>query len=146
MTTNNTTQLAINEILQNFASSYNERNIEKILSLFAMDDDVSVFGTGSDEYRIGRKEIYKQILRDFTQSDSLTISIKNSSISSIGLVAWAHGKFELNAVSQNQSIQVEMRFSMIFENRSEHWLIQHAHFSVTQENQEEGYSFPNLNP
>lgn len=62
-------------VLNKFIEAYSNRDMEDSISLFALDDDVIVFGIEPDEKRVGLDGIKEQLTRDRTHTDSATIEI-----------------------------------------------------------------------
>jgi ketosteroid isomerase-like protein len=96
MKADNKTEAAVRSTLDKLAEGYARRQIETVLSAFAPDPDVVMFGTGADEKRVGRAQIKVQAERDWAQTESASMSYGWTSVSAAGDVAWVLAElFEL---------------------------------------------------
>lgn len=66
----NQTYSDVKAALDEWADSYIRRDIRRLLSCIAPDDDVVMYGTGADEKRIGLNAIRTQAERDWAQTDA----------------------------------------------------------------------------
>ena len=57
-----------------------ERDLDALMECFSDDVEVTVYGTGADERRVGREALIEQFHRDWNQSESATFS-----------PVWVHG-------------------------------------------------------
>lgn len=136
------TEAAVRSVLDSFAEGYEKRDMEGVLSLFAPDTDVVMFGTGADEKRVGLAEIRRQVERDWSQSDAITLTYGWTSVSAAGSIAWLAADVAFNATIGEQELTLEGRSTLVLENRYGKWLIVQGHFSLPASEQAEGESFP----
>ena len=129
-------------VLNGLAKSYGERDIDRVMALFAPDADVVWYGSGPDEKRIGTAEIRAQIERDWAQSDAASITYGHTSISSAGPVAWVAADLTFNVKVAGQEFDIDGRLTNVLEKREGEWLMVQGHFSVPSTAQDEGESFP----
>ena len=61
------------EMLAAFCRGYKNRDLPGLLKLFA--ENVHLWGSGRDEYRIGLKQVEEQLKRDWSQSEKAEIEI-----------------------------------------------------------------------
>ena len=136
------TEAAVKAVLDKVAEGYTQRDLDLVLSAFAPDPDVVMYGTGADEKRIGLSEIQAQAERDWSQTESAAITYGWTSVSAVGSIAWvaSNGTFQLKADGQEMTLPV--RITCVLEKRGEQWLIVQAHFSLPAAGQSEGESFP----
>jgi uncharacterized protein (TIGR02246 family) len=139
---NEQTETAVKEVLESFADNYAKRDLKGVLALFAPDADVVMYGTGADEKRVGLAEIRRQVERDWSQSDTTSMTFGWTSISAAGSVAWLAADITFEANVGGQEITLEGRLTIVLENRSGKWLIVQGHFSLPAAEQVEGESFP----
>lgn len=127
--------------LQRMTDAYAARDVQAVLSSFAADPDVVLYGTGGDEKRQGPDEIRAQAERDWAQSDAASMSLTWGTVSAAGNVAWTcgDGSFDFKAGEVEGSLPA--RVSAVLEKRNGEWLIVHSHFSTPAAAQEEGESF-----
>jgi len=128
--------------LNKFNKTYEQRDMEGVLSYLIPDLDVIVIGTGPDEERIGIDEIRLQLERDWSQTDVTSIEIMRHMISAAGKVAWITADIVFHARSGGQDIDLPSRLTAVLELRGKRWLIAQWHVSIPAAGQKEGYSFP----
>lgn len=135
------TKSEVTAVLKKLADSYADRNLKNVLSCFAPDSDVVLYGTGADEKRIGIEQIQAQVERDWSQTESAAISFDWISTSGAETVAWAaaDGEFRFRANGQDMSLPARMTF--VLEKGNGAWRIVQSHFSTPTPGQEEGQSF-----
>ena len=110
----------------------------ELLSVFAPDNDILMYGTGLDEKRIGLDELKLQAQRDWSQSDELAFNLANIRISSAGPVAWfaSDGQGEVKAGGQEMAFPVRM--TAVFVKQDGNWYVTQAHLSLPSGNQDDG--------
>ena len=142
MKANSTTYQEVRSVLYEWAESYRQRDIKRLLAAVAPDPDVIMYGTGADEKRIGLAGIQTQAERDWSQTESAAFVLNEPAISAAGSVAWvaADAVFQLTAGGQEMALPA--RFTGVFEKRDDQWLRVQAHFSLPAPDQDEGQSFP----
>lgn len=136
------TATAVLKVLESYFGALHSRDEAAVLALFADDADVVLFGSGADERRVGKSELLLQTRRDWSQSDSISLTVGWSSVSSAGEVAWASTEVTVSVVAEGQSLTLPARFSVVLERRSGRWLIVQGHFSFPAGDQAAGSSFP----
>ena len=136
------TETAVKAVLDKVAEGYTKRDLDLVLSAFAPDPDVVMYGTGADEKRIGLKEIQAQAERDWSQTESAAVAYEWSSISAAGSVAWAATDVSFNLKAGGQEMTLPARITFVLEKRGDQWLIVQGHFSFPAAGQSEGEAFP----
>ena len=129
-------------VLQTYFDAIAARDLSAVLPLFADDPDLVLFGSGADERRVGRAGLALQTERDWSQSDSMSLAITWSSVSSAGQVAWASTELTVSVRADGVELSLPARFSVVLEQRGDRWLIVQGHFSLPASEQSEGESFP----
>jgi len=135
-------QTAVMNTLNEFAENYEKRDLDGVMSVFAPDSDVVLYGSGADEKRVGIDEIRAQVERDWSQSEATSFTYGWTSISSAGMVAWAAVDLTFMVKADGQEFSFDGRLTNVFENREGKWLMVQGHFSLPSATQEEGESFP----
>lgn len=136
------TEAEVRAILNQFADSYKERDMNALVGVFAQDADVMLYGTGADEKRVGLAEIRTQAERDWAQSEAGSISYGWTRISAAGSVAWAAADVSFDAKVGGEAFSFPGRLTAVLEKRGDKWLMMQAHLSFPAAGQEEGESFP----
>lgn len=132
----------VKDALNRFSDAFGKRDMGSLMALLAPDPDVTFFGTGVDEERVGPSEIQEQIQRDWAQSESVSIDFEHFSVSGHGQVAWIAGDAKLKATASGNEMTLPGRFTTVMEKRDGNWLIEQWHLSVPMAGQEQGHSFP----
>ena len=135
------TEVAVMKAFNDLWASYEKRDWNTLSSLFVSDPDVSLYGTGGDEKRIGLHEIKAQAERDWSQSESASLKFSWHAVSAAGPVAWVMADGALHAKVDGQSVMMPVRLTTIFEQRQGKWLVAHFHVSMPAGEQTEGQSF-----
>lgn len=142
MKANAKTEAAVLAVLNKFMETYQERDIEGLMALFAPDDDQVMFGTGADERRIGQDQIRLQAERDWSQTEALAFNLTWQQVSAAGPVAWVAAEGLGQGEVGGQKIEFPVRMTTVLEQRGNEWLLVHGHVSLPAPNQEEGNSVP----
>ena len=136
------TTAAVLAVLDELNEAYKQRNLERLLALFAPDSDMVFYGTGADEKRVGLTEMKTQAERDWSQSDSFFFDWGWSSVSAAGSVAWVAVDAIAHAKMAGQEIDLPLRVTAVLEHRGAQWLFVQLHGSLPAPEQAEGESFP----
>jgi uncharacterized protein (TIGR02246 family) len=136
-------QQQVVKALDDWATAYGRKDAEAYAAAFSDDDDVLLFGTGSDEVVVGRREIAELLRRDFDQADQLRVTLGEVRVSAAGDVAWAatHDAV-VGARVGGQDQSFPLRITAVLQRRNGRWAIQHAHISAPLAGQEPGQPFP----
>jgi len=125
----NVTEEEVLTVLKKFTENYTKRDMEGVMSLFAPDADVVVFGTEADEKRIGLGGIKAQLERDWSLTEALSVEYNWTFISAAGPVAWVAAEAVFKAKVDGQNLILPYRVTKVLEKRGEKWLIVQGHFS-----------------
>ena len=104
-----------------------------------------MWGTGIDEYRVGIKEVEKQLVRDWSQSDTGEIKIESfvpASENASWCAAVCTGIITLNG---QEHVFEHLRGTIIAEKEDGIWKISHMHASFPDIRNAKNNSFPLLN-
>jgi len=142
MKANVKTEAAVVAVLDRFMETYQKRDIDGLMALFAPDDDQIMFGTGIDEKRIGRDQIRFQAERDWSQTEALAFNFTWRQVSAAGPVAWVAAEGLGEGKAGGQAIQFPVRMTAVLEQRGDEWILVQSHVSLPAPGQEEGDSVP----
>ena len=137
-----TKEATIIGVLNDFMDVWESRDVDAIMSYFAPSPTLCLYGTGADEKRVGLDEVRAQLLRDFSQSESLTCALNWNLVGTSGRVAWIASDVTIRfkAIGQDE-MAFPARLSTVMQNYDGRWLFEHFHLSVAAPGQEEGQSF-----
>lgn len=125
-----TTSAAVKAVLNDWADSYIQRDINRLLSHVVPDTDFVMYGTGADEKRIGLGEIKLQAERDWAQTDAAAFIFEEPIISAADTVAWLAADCRFQVEVGGESMDFPGRFTGVFEQRNGKWHVAQAHFSL----------------
>jgi len=132
------TETEVMDMLNRFIAAYQKKDLEGILRLFAPDADVVFYGNGEDEKSIGVAGIRDQAEHDWSQSASVSLGLKWSSVSSAGSVAWIAADVEILAGVGGMEMSLPARLTAVLEKRAAEWLFMQWHTSLPTIEQTEG--------
>lgn len=136
------TETAVKTVLDKVTEGYAKRDLALLLSAFAPDPDVVMYGTDADEKRIGKAGVQAQAERDWSQTESAAVIYEWISVSAAGSVAWVATDASFNLKADGQEMTLPARITYVLEKRADDWLIVQAHFSFPAAGQSEGEAFP----
>jgi ketosteroid isomerase-like protein len=136
------TKLGVLSTLDKIAEAFEERDLDKMMSLFYTDEDMVVIGTGADEKRVGKSEVRSLFKRDWSQSEASSIVYNWKSISAEGKFAWAAVEATVYARIGSREIHLPTRLTIIMKKSGKQWLIVHWHASLPASGQQTGEAWP----
>ncbi|MCK9151203.1 nuclear transport factor 2 family protein [Methanobacterium alcaliphilum] len=139
------TENEIIDVLHQYVKSYVEKSITDLMDIVSSTEDTVLIGTGPDEWVSGPSEIKKGFERDLKQSDALEIEFGDINVSLNGDMAWTATTMTMKASINNKTLTLKGRVSFVFEKIENKWLIAHLHYSLPNDEQGEGKSFPEVN-
>lgn len=132
------TEKEVLDVFFKYIDAYTNQDIEGVLEHFAGDEDVLVYGTGTDEKRRGLEEIRQQLERDFSQLKRSKVHFTWHTVSAAGSVAWLTTEFTASYVVNNREMSFALRQTAVFEKRKGTWHIMHSHISMPISERDEG--------
>jgi ketosteroid isomerase-like protein len=142
MPVNPRTSADVLAVLTKLADAYTQRDLDAVMALFATDPDLTLFGTGADERRLGTDEVRAQIQRDFDQSEAINLQWGWYQVAALGPVAWVAAEADAHVRVEGHETIIPLRFTLVCEQYNADWRVIHAHLSSPTAGQEEGQSFP----
>jgi ketosteroid isomerase-like protein len=136
------TEAEVLATLDQFWEAYAKRDLVSVIALLAPDPDLSMFGTGADERRVGLREWVAQMERDWSQSEAMWVELGWRSVSAAGQVAWVSADCVIHYRTNKVDGTMSARLTVVFERRDGKWLMIHMHGSAPLGTQAEGESFP----
>jgi len=116
-------------VLRRFADAYANRDRKKLLGLLCPDQDVVVLGCGSDEKNVGHSAVWKQIRRDWSQTDSIRMRFGWRSVSVLGEVAWLATDCYMFVQAGYRQTEVPVRITAVMIRIEDSWRIAQLHYS-----------------
>lgn len=134
------TETAVLAVMNKFMATYQQRDIDGLMSTVSPDDDIFLFGTGIDEKRTGRDEFRLQAERDWAQTEALSFHLTWHKISAAGPVAWVAAEGLGKGKAGGQEFEFPMRMTAVLEQRGDEWFLTQTQISLPAPGQEEGNS------
>jgi len=128
--------------LMGMFDAYAKRDLNGVLAFWAPDSDVLIIGSGADEKSVGLSQFTKSLIRDWSQSDSASITAKNIAVSAAGTIAWFAADVAFSSKIGVDKFDLLGRLTGVMEKRSGDWLLVQMHFSVPCRTQAQGQSWP----
>jgi ketosteroid isomerase-like protein len=136
------TASAVRATLDRFIAGYQKGDVDLVVGTLVPDGDLVLIGTAADERRVGIAEARAQFERDLSQSESRSLKVGWTSISSAGNVAWIASDLIVEAVSGGQSTSFPVRLTAVLVETAGDWKFAQAHLSTSDASTTEGHSFP----
>jgi ketosteroid isomerase-like protein len=134
------TEAAALAVMNKFMASYQQRDIEGLMSTLSPGDDIFLFGTGIDEKRTGREEFRLQAERDWAQTEELSFNLTWYKVSAAGSVAWVAADGFGKGKVGGQEFEFPMRMTAVLEQRGDEWGLVQSQISLPAAGQEQGNS------
>jgi len=131
----------IGALLDRLARGYTERDLDALMECFSDEVEVTVYGTGADERRVGRDALIEQFHRDWNQSESATFSPVWVKGGARGDVMWCAADLTLAFRADGDEVSWSGRSSIVAVREGGTWRVVHWHISVPYGGQELGSSF-----
>ncbi len=136
------TESGVQSTLDKIAEAFEERDLDKMMSLFSTDEDLVVMGTGADEKKVGKSEVKSLFKRDWAQSEASSIAYNWKSITVEGKIAWVAAEAAFYARVGSREMHIPTRLTIILKKTGKEWLIVHWHASIPAAGQETGEAWP----
>ena len=128
MTLNEAATREVLDVLDTYVRNYNDKNTEKLLSLFSK--DISGFGTGDGEVITSFSGLRDQLKQDFGPSNALRVTIRVLSIGGVMPAAWITATFTFEGTLAGKPVNIDGRVTAVLANRGGRWLFEQLHFSL----------------
>ena len=127
-------------LFKEFCISYKKRDLSTLLNIFTK--NIEMWGSGSDEYRKGLKQVEEQLKRDWSQSEKgeiVIVSFVPASLDSTWAAAVCNAKVTIDG---QEHVFEQLRGTIVIEKEDGVWKIAHMHASFPDLRNPEGVSFP----
>ena len=141
MIADDATRIEIIEALTKWAEGYFQKDVEGLLRLHCCQPGLVAVGTGIDEVRLDEGSLRDGLQRSFAQSDSISISFSDVSVSRAGSVAWAYAACTARVRIEGVMHTLSGRFTSVLARSENRWLFAQTHLSVAASGQAPGQSF-----
>lgn len=120
-------------VLEKYVIANEKQDIHLVKEVWAMDPDIVVFGTNSDETLIGWETIKSAVNRQFSAFEETYISVRDQiiTVNETGNTAWFSEVVNYNYIYQGEAVQFEgLRFTGVLSKKDGEWYIVQSHMSI----------------
>lgn len=132
----------IRSVVYRMAERYGAMDTDGVLATFVADGGALVVGTGADEVRFGHEELRRQIDRDLSEVESLSVGMEHLRVSVFGDAAFTFADAVMSVRIGGESLRFPMRWTLGLVRTADGWRIAQSHASVPWTDQAPGRSFP----
>jgi len=132
----------IRSVVYRMAERYGAMDTDGVLATFVDEGDILVVGTGADEVRFGREELRRQIDRDLSEVETLSVGMEHLSVSVFGETAFTFADAVMSVGMGEETLRFPMRWTLGLVQSEDGWRIAQSHASVPWVDQAPGRSFP----
>ena len=136
---------AVLDTLEEYANAYCDKHIERLMAVFDDGDDISLIGTGADEFCSGRSEIEAVFLRNFAEATATKFQWHQKHVTVSGGCAVVAITLTIHLETDDGPLSVPVRWTVALIKRSGRWRWLHRHASSAATTQEEGTAYPSGN-
>lgn len=120
-------------VLEKYVIANEDQNLNLIKEVWAMNPEIVVFGTNSDEAIIGWDAIKNALQRQFESIEDTYISVRDQriGINETGNTAWFSEFVNYNYIYKGKPVKYEgLRFTGVLEKINGDWFIVQSHMSI----------------
>jgi uncharacterized protein (TIGR02246 family) len=133
---------AVLETLDRYAGRYGAKDVDGVTELFADDPDVLLIGTGADERWLGKTEVRRQFVRNFSEAGQTRFEWISRHVAAAGDAAWVAAEAVVHATVDGRELSIPLRFTVVLEHGEQGWRWLHRHASVAAAGQSSGTAYP----
>jgi uncharacterized protein (TIGR02246 family) len=131
MRPNRETAASVIDVLESFCSSFEARDAEQVMQLFAPDADITVV-TSEESLLRGPDQLSAFLHRYVQGATTYSWAWTRCDVSMTGAVAWILAEGIETATTDDSKVEHPYRMTMICEKRGDHWLLVQVHGSSPQ--------------
>ncbi len=132
----------VEKTLDGVAEAFEDRDLNKMMSLFSASGETIAIGTGADEKKIGAEEIKSLFKRDWAQSEASSIVYNWRTATIEGSIAWATAESTFYARVGSREMHIPTRITAVMRKSNGRWMIVNWHASVPAAGQQRGEAWP----
>jgi len=133
---------AVLATLEDYAEAYCAKDIDRLMTVFDDGDDLSLIGTGDDEFCEDRSEIEAVFLRNFSDATATRFQWHRKHVTVSGGFAVVAIMLTIHLNTEDGALQVPVRWTVSLAQRSGRWRWLHRHASSAASSQKEGTAYP----
>lgn len=133
---------AVMATLEEYAEAYCSKDIERLMGVFADGDDISLIGTGADEFCEGRSEVQSVFVRNFSDATASSFEWHRRHVTVSGTFAVVAIMLTIHLKTEAGPLRVPVRWTVALSQSAGRWRWLHRHASTASAAQEEGTAYP----
>lgn len=133
---------AVLATLDEYARTYCAKDIDGLMAVFDERDDISVIGTGADEICVGRDQVRRLFLRNFSEATARLFEWRWNHVSITNDHALAAVTLTIHLEMAGDALEVSVRWTVVLRCLDDHWVWLHRHASTAASGQSEGRAYP----
>src|SRR5262249_18747196 len=137
-----TDEEAVLATLEDYADAYCAKDIMRLMMVFDDGDDISLIGTGADEFCERRSEIEAVFLRSFSEATATRFQWSRKHVKMSGEFAFVTITLTIPVNTHNGPVLLPVRWTVALSKRSGRWRWLHRHASTAAGSQKEGTAWP----
>jgi ketosteroid isomerase-like protein len=116
-------------VLNEFNDAISARDLERVLALFAPDEDTFLMGSEAGEMATGPGELQELFRRIFARSGSFSWTWNSKLVSTAGSTAWVALDSVVHYSEASRVRNLPYRITAVLEQRGDKWLLAQFHGS-----------------
>ncbi len=128
--------------LEEYASAYCAKDVDRLMDIFDTGDDITVIGTGDDELCTGQSEVRELFLRNFAEATASHFEWHWQRSTVRGDTAVVATTLTIHLDINGKPLQVPLRWTVALRQAEGRWLWLHRHASSAATSQDEGKAYP----
>ena len=133
---------AVLATLDEYAAANCAKDIDRLMAVFDNGEDISLIGTGADEFCAGRSEIKAVFLRNFADATATRFQWHWKHVTVTDGSAVVAITLTIHLETDGSPLMVPVRWTVSLARRSDRWRWLHRHASSAAASQEEGTAYP----
>ena len=128
--------------LDEYATAYCAKDLDRLMGLFVDGDDISLIGTGGDELCSGRTAVASVFERNFRDATATRFEWAWTDVNILGDAATVARTLSIHLVVEDQILVVPVRWTVSLVRQAGDWKWMHRHASAAADAQDEGSAYP----
>lgn len=137
-----TATIAIMATLEEYATAYCAKDLDRLISVFDNGDDTSLIGTGSDELCAGREAVAAVFCRNFSAATATRFEWHWNQITHRESCAVVAVSLTIHLETDEGALRVPVRWTVSLNKVDGVWKWLHRHASSAEGSQKDGAAYP----
>ena len=133
---------AIRATLEDYARAYCAKNIDAQMDVFAISDNISVIGTGAEEFCVGQAQVRALFERNFAEATANRFEWTRVDTRVFDSHAVMSVKLVIHLNYQGNDLSIPIRWTVVLNKEDDQWVWVHRHASAAAQDQDEGEAYP----